>query len=124
MDRLRAIGEDFEWLSRNDEWELWHRASTFELLCVWTTKIGAFLALGLDLLRLDLSNCRCESRCCKLWNELIQSLRFDDIAGRYPRWDEVVSAHEEEEELWSATVRRGSGIPLDRVFFIGATGPA
>lgn len=66
---LDAVGEDFERLSRTDKWELWHRASTFELIYVWVTEIAAFLVLDLDLLRLDLSNCRCPSGCCRLWKE-------------------------------------------------------
>lgn len=122
-NRLDAVGEDFERLSRNDRWELLHRANTFELMYVWVMKIDAFLALDLDLLRLDLSNCRCPIGCCRLWKELLENLAFDDTAERYPKRIEIVGAMKEEEDLWRATIRGCSEIPLERVFFVGATEP-
>ena len=128
LQRFRAAngllrgGDDFEHLSWIDRSRLLHDVSDAELLCVWTRKIKAFIVLDLDLLRLDLSNCRCLSGCCRLGKAVLENLRFDDTAAGYPRWIELIGALEGVEDRWRAAVRRGRDVPFERVFFVGAPG--
>ncbi|KAF6233906.1 hypothetical protein HO173_007736 [Letharia columbiana] len=119
-NRLDVVGDDFERLSRSEKAELLHHESIGDLLCVWTDKIHAFSVHDLDLLRLDLSNCRCLSGCCWLGQELLENLDFDQTYAEYPRRIEIIGALKEEEDLWRAAVGRGSDVPLERVFFIDA----
>lgn len=119
-NRLDVVGDDFERLSRSEKAELLHRESFLDLLYVWTDKIDAFIVLDLDLLRLDLSNCRCLSGCCRLGQGLLENLDFDQTYAEYPQRIEIIGALKEEENLWRAAVRRGSHVPLERVFFIDA----
>lgn len=90
--------------------KLLHHANTFWLLHVWERKIESFRVLDLDLLRLDLSDCRCQSGCRRLGKDLLENLAFDDTAASCPRRLESIGALEEEEDLWRAAVGESSDV--------------
>ena len=79
---------------------------------------------NLDLLRLDLTNCRCPVGCCRMGPFLLEILdanpQHEDCG--YPKRVEILGILEREQHACRDVLAQRSGIPLDRVFFVDNLG--
>ena len=117
----------FDQLRRDQRWDLLHEAKVDGLTVdVWPSKVSACMAISnLDLLRLDLSNCRCLAGCCRLSPSLLGTLddwrNEDDDEREYLKRIEVVGILERERDACRDALN-DTAIPLDRVFFVDSRG--
>lgn len=90
----------FEELTNAGRWDLLHEENEEALTCyVWPYKTDACIRINsLDLLRLDLTNCRCPVGCCRLGPTLLGFLDNDNEEGyQYPKRIVIVGILEREE---------------------------
>lgn len=115
----------FEELTDAERWDLLHEdkkgALTFD---VWPSKTKACMEINnLDLLRVDLTSCRCLVGCCRMGPILLEFLDIDhDEDYRYPKRIEIVGILEREQDACRDALAQYGQVPLDRVFFVDNPG--
>ena len=116
-------GIPFESLSSGEKSELLHGSKRQALMDDWGDKVNAVLGLELDLLRFDLTDCRCPSGCCRLGESVLSLIIHDENTTlKYPKRLEIVGALKTEEEPLRAMTRRCSDILEERLVFIDTPG--
>lgn len=115
----------FEELTDAERWYLLHEEKKGLLAFdVWPYKTIACMRISnLDLLRLDLTNCRCLVGCCRMGPDLLESLDIHhDEDYEYPKRIEIVGILEREQQACTDALAQYGQIPLDRVFFVDSPG--
>ena len=113
----------FESLSSGEKLELLHGSKRQALMYDWVDKVKAVFGLELELLRFDLTDCRCPAVCCRLGEGVLSLISHDENTSfEYPKRLEIVGALKTEEKPLRAMLRRCSDLLEERVIFIDTPG--
>lgn len=114
----------FEELTNAERWDLLREKNkeglTFD---IWSSTISAWLGIdGLDLLRLDLTNCRYPVGRCRMGQTLLGYLDGNGYSYGHPKRIEIVGMLEREQHICRDMLAHSGKIPLDCVFFVDGQG--
>lgn len=110
--------EEFDQRPLNERMSILHERKLIWLRSTWLGLAEAIESVSppLDLLRLDLTNCRCPWACCRLGEDVVQL--FGGFETGKPRRIEIVGAEEHEKEKIVCPVADGFCQPLEALFFV------
>lgn len=112
----------FEDLTDVERWDLLHEEKHDGLFDIWIIKIFAFIDIeDLNLLRLELTNCRCPAGCCRMGLTLLE-YSDDTPYYLYPTRIELVGILERDKCPCKEMLTRHGGMPLDHIFFVDSIG--
>ena len=121
LDRTPGV-TPFEELTDAERWNLLHEEKLEGIWHVWSTKMSTCTTMNdLDLLRLDLTNCRCPAGCCRMGPHLLGYLEFRPDYS-LPKRIEIVGIIETEKKFCKELLTEGGDIPLDHIFFVDRQG--
>lgn len=113
----------FETLPAAGRCELLDEQKKANIMNVWGHKIDAYMAPNVDLLRLDLTNYRCPSGCCRMGEPVLELLIFNVLPNHvHPQRIEIWEAPKAEHELFRATITLSCQTPLNHVILVDKAG--
>jgi len=107
----------FERLTREEKWDIIHEAKVDDLMEAWQSYVEAIEPMNLDLLRLDLTDCRCSAGCCRLGRQILETFDYNN-SDCYPSRIEIVGAQEWEEASVIAAMENRNECLKGRIFLV------
>ena len=113
-------------LSQAQRWERLHACGIESLETIWLERLELCLEYERDLLRLDISSCRCAHGRCRLGVKMVLLLHEDadteDRPARYPRNIEIVGALNSERKETETIFLNCKKVSMENVTFTNERG--